>query len=231
MSVEQLLFDLPRRTAQGRAEFFVSDANRDALGLIDRWPHWPERRLALVGAEGSGKSHLAAVWAADTGARIVAARDLTPDDVPALQANGRVVVEGLDAIDGRAPAEEALFHMINLVAAEGEALLLTARTPPAQARWHLPDLASRLAASTMVALQPPDDALLQAVLAKLFRDRQLTADDGVIPYLATRMERTLAAASRTVDMLDEAAMRGHKRLTARFAGRVLGWRDDPASRS
>ena len=67
----QLVLDLPVRPALGRADFFVSPANRLALAQVESWPGWPSGRLAVTGPEGAGKTHLAHVWAARAGARII----------------------------------------------------------------------------------------------------------------------------------------------------------------
>ena len=144
MSARQLSFDLPVRTALGRADFFVSPANADAVALIEGWQDWPSRKLLLAGSAGAGKTHLAHVWAEQAGARIVAAGQLAQADIPAL-ATGPLAVEDAHAIARDRAAEEALFHLHNLVLAEGHALLITAREAPALWDLGLPDLASRMA--------------------------------------------------------------------------------------
>jgi chromosomal replication initiation ATPase DnaA len=83
------------------------------------------------------------------------------------------------------------------------------------------DLASRLKALPVVTLAPPDEALLRAVLVKLFADRQLTVDESLIGYLATRIERSFAAARAVVAALDEEAMRRQRPLTRALAAEVL----------
>src|SRR5262249_46367837 len=148
-------------------------SNEAALSLVERWPDWPDRALAIVGPEGAGKSHLAAIWADITGARRVSARVLDETDLPAALATGALVVE--DAAEG--VDERALFHLLNLMRQQNAFVLITARTPPAMWRVPLADLASRLRAIPTVQLRPPDDALLRAVMVKLFADRQLAVDE------------------------------------------------------
>ena len=95
--------------------------------LVDAWPDWPARAIALVGPEGSGKTHLATIWAAAAGARVTSARMLAEADLPAALATGALVVE-----DAAAMADErALFHLINLAREEDAYLLFTARTAAA----------------------------------------------------------------------------------------------------
>jgi chromosomal replication initiation ATPase DnaA len=219
----QLVLDLPARPALGRADFFVSPANRIALAQVDGWPAWPGGRLAVIGPQGAGKTHLAHVWAARAGARVLPAAALPTLDLAVLPADAALAVEDADRLgDLPAPAaaEEALFHLINRLAPAGS-LLLTGR--PAPSRWPvaLPDLASRLAATAPACLEPPDDALLAAVLVKLFADRQLAVAPGLIDYLVSHIDRAFAAAEAAVATLDRAALARHRPLTARLAAEVL----------
>ena len=174
--------------------------------------------MVLAGPEGSGKSHLAAIWGAAAGARFIAARALGEADVPAALATGAVVIE--DAAEGGYD-ERALFHLLNLAREEGAFVLLTTRTAPAGWRFAIRDLGSRLKALPVVALAPPDDELLRAVLVKLFSDRQVAVDESLIGYVATRIERSFAAARAVVARLDDEAMRRKRPLTRALAAEVL----------
>lgn len=218
---EQLAFRLPARPALGRDDFFVSPANAAAVGVVSQDADWPDGKLALVGPEGSGKTHLAHVWAAETGARVVAAADLAAADLPALAAAGRVAVEDVDRMAGDAGAERALFHLHNLLRQGGGRLLLTARMPPARWRVALPDLASRVAGMTVAELAAPDDALLSAVLLKHFADRQIAVAPPLVAYLAARIDRSFAAARDAVERLDRAALSEGRPVTRALAARLL----------
>jgi chromosomal replication initiation ATPase DnaA len=214
----QLSFDLPARPALGRDDFFVSPGNAMAVAMIER----PATgKLVLHGPQGAGKTHLAHVWAERTGAVIRAARDLDDADLLEL-ANSAVVVEDVPRIASDRNAQEVLFHLHNLVLAQGNPLLLTGRGAPSHWGLTLPDLQSRIDGTTAVALALPDDALLAAVLAKLFHDRQITPRAGVIPYLVAHMDRSFAEAARIVAQLDAAALAERRNLTRKLAERVLG---------
>ncbi|MCB2110042.1 MAG: chromosomal replication initiator DnaA [Defluviimonas sp.] len=222
----QLTFDLPARIALGREDFFVAAPNALALAALDR-DDWPQRKMLLIGPEGAGKSHLARVWAADSGAAIVAADALAggPGGLPATAqmapATLALVVEDADRIAGDRAAETALFHLHNHHLAEGGRLLLTARAPAGAWGLVLPDLLSRLEATELARLLPPDDRLLAAVLVKLFADRQLLVAPDLIDWLLRHMERSFAAAHATVARLDAAALSARRPLTLRFARTVL----------
>ncbi len=218
----QLTFDLPAKPALGRDDFFVSPANAVAVAALEDWPGWPQRKLALIGPTGSGKTHLVHVWAAETGGHVLSAANLANADIEALASGGsKLAVEDADGIAGDAQAEQALFHLHNFVLAEAGVLLLTGTAPPRQWALTLPDLASRLQATGVVRLDAPDDALLRAVLLKLFADRQLAVPPPVIDYLITRMERSFDGAQRLVAVLDRAALAEQRSITRALATAVL----------
>jgi chromosomal replication initiation ATPase DnaA len=214
----QLALALDHPESLAREDFLSGSANASALELIESWPDWASRSAILTGPEGSGKSHLAAVWAEAAGARIVGARSLEAGMVPRALATGAVVIE--DVMPG-AFDERALFHLLNLARQDEAFVLLTARVLPAEWGVVLRDLASRLEALPIVSLTPPDDLLLRAVLVKLFADRQLVVDEHLIAYLTTRIERSFAAARAIVARLDAESMGRKRPLTRALAAEVL----------
>ncbi len=217
----QLAFDLPAPPSLRRADFFVSASNALALRSVEGWAGWPGGKLALAGPPGSGKTHLAHVWAAEAGALLLPGAALAGADVAMLAAHGRVAVEDAGAVAGDQAAERALFHLHNMVLAEGGRLLLTDTAPPARWPVALPDLASRLAATTLAGLEPPDEALLSAVLVKLFADRQIAVPQALIPWLTVRMERSLAAARDLVARIDARSLAEGRPVTRSLAAAVL----------
>lgn len=213
--LRQIPLDLPHRAAMSRADFLAGEANAEALDLFDRWPLWPPNGVLLTGPAGSGKTHLVEIWRNASGATVIPARNL--DFETADVASPAVAVEDLQAgpID-----QEALFHLLNLARERKIPVLLTSRFPPAALPFRIPDLVSRLRAAQPAFLAAPDDALLRRVLAKLFADRQVTVDPGVIDFLALRMERSLEAAGLLVDRLDRAALAQGAPISKRLAAVV-----------
>jgi chromosomal replication initiation ATPase DnaA len=220
-SPRQLALALEHAESFARENFLAGPSNEAALGLVERWPDWPDRGLVLVGPEGSGKSHLAAIWARLSGARLVAARALDAVNPPATLVTGALVVEDLVA---GAFDEHALFHLLNLVREQAAWLLITARQAPAMFAIGLPDLRSRLVALPLARLGVPDDALLRAVIVKLFADRQLAVDENVVSYLVTHVERSVSAARAAVERLDREALRLKRPVTRALAAELLGGR-------
>jgi chromosomal replication initiation ATPase DnaA len=214
----QLVFDLAHRQALGVEDFLVSSSNDAAVEMVDRWPDWPHPAAIVAGPQGSGKSHLANVWRLRSGAGVVTAAELDDARVAALEPGATLVVEDLD----RGIADEkVLFHLLNRARESKLSVLLTSRTPPGEQEFHVPDLRSRLRALPIVLVQPPDEALLKAVLVKLFADRQLNVEPPVIDYLSLRMERSMAAASRIVAAIDRLALATHRKVTRPLAAEAL----------
>ena len=218
MVPRQLALALEHAPSFARDNFLEGPSNAAALALITRWPDWPSLNLLVVGPQGAGKTHLASIWAETVGARVVSARMLGEVSVPTALATGALVVEDLapQQLD-----ERALFHILNLARAERASILLTARTSPAAWRLDIPDLASRLREVPVVSLAPPDDALLRAVLVKLFADRQLAVDESLIAYVMTRIERSFGAAQAVVAALDSEALRQKRPVTRMLAAELL----------
>ena len=221
MTKRQFTLDFDHRPALGSDDFIVAGANRDAVAWIDRWPDWPTVGTVLVGPAGSGKTHLTNVWKSRSNARHLDHRILATSPTDALiSEQPAIVFDGLDSSIGRA-AETALLHVLNMLAERDGSVLLTARIAPAQLPLSLPDLASRVRAMPVVVLQQPDDALLGAVLRKLFADRQLMVGHDVIRYLVHRGERSFAAARGHVEALDRAALERKREVTVPLVRDIL----------
>jgi chromosomal replication initiation ATPase DnaA len=214
----QLAFTLPHAESLTRDNFLEGPANEAALTLIERWPDWPNHIMVLAGEEGSGKSHLASIWAERSGARSIAAHALTPTSVPSALATGALVVEDLkeNGFD-----ERALFHLMNLAREDDAFVLITARVLPSAFEIELRDLRSRLRAVPVVPLAPPDDLLFRALIVKFCADRQMAVDESLVGYLVSRIERSYAAARRAVELLDSEALRLGRPVTRALAADLL----------
>jgi chromosomal replication initiation ATPase DnaA len=212
----QLALALSHAESFTRDDFLAGPANAAGLALIESWPDWPNPIMLLAGPEGSGKSHLAAIWAEQSGARVTSAHALTAAGVPTALATGALVIEDLKSSD---IDERALFHLLNLAREEDAFVLITARTAPANI--ELRDLRSRLRAIPTVQLLPPDDQLFRALIVKFCADRQLAVDESVVSYLTNRLERSYAAARRTLELLDSEALRLGRPVTRALAAELL----------
>lgn len=210
----QLRLDFKRPDRFARADFAIGPSNLRAVDALDAWADWHNGCLALIGPEGAGKTHLARAWALEVGALVAERHGADLDS-----AAGRpVLIEDVD----RGVDEETLFHLINMAARPGGALLLTARTPPLTWSARLPDLRSRLNALSVVEIEEPDDAVLEGALRKFFRERSIRAPADVYPYLLRRMERSIPAARDLVEQLDDAADQEQRPISRALARQIMG---------
>lgn len=178
----------------GPADFVTGDCNRIAAGWIADPARWPMPRTVLLAPAGAGKSHLAGLFAA---------------------AGGMV----FDDADGNTDGE-AMFHAWNAATATAP-LLFAARRAPRFWVHGLPDLASRLAATPLVRIDQPDDALVAAVLEKRFADAGLRVPADVIGFLALRIERSFAGVSDAVARLDALSLAERRAITVPLARDLL----------
>ena len=218
----QFRLKLDRQEAFRREDFVVSPSNAEAVKALDSWPAWHGGCLALIGPEGAGKSHLAQSWARVAGAAVVAAKGRV--DLGALQ--GRPVLYE-DADRDRTRRDDILFHLINMAGQAGGGLLVTARAPPSGWPAALPDLRSRLNAMPVAQILEPDDAILEQVLRKFFRERNIKPTEDVFPYLLRRIERSAPKALEMVKRLDEAADAEGRAISRALARQIL--EEDPST--
>jgi chromosomal replication initiation ATPase DnaA len=217
----QLTFAFDHRPALSGEDFLVAPNNSEAVAWLDRWPDWPSPVLAVHGPPACGKTHLAQVFMARSGAVLVAPEAIAESDPGLLLGDARAcVIDDAEALvtEGR---EEALLHFYNTVSEASRHLLLTSLRAPARWGAGLADLRSRLVAATTVAIGPPDDALIAAVLVKLFADRQLRVDEDVVSYMMARMERSLEEARRLVGLVDGTALAEGRKITVPLVRQVL----------
>lgn len=215
--------DLGHAPGLSRDDLIVSPANAEAVELIDRWPEWPSPVVVLAGPPGSGKSHMAAIWRDVSGAVTLSATSLGAE---ALHRVGSGTPALIDDVDTGTLDETGLFHLINAVRAAGTQLFMTARRFPAAWGVSLPDLVSRLKAAATVEIREPDDALLAAVITKLFADRQVEVEPHTVQFLARRIERSLAAAIRVVERLDHMALERKSPITRALAAEAVSALDE-----
>lgn len=198
----QIPLSFPVVASMAREDFLVSESNREALAWVERWPDWGAPVLYLYGPEGCGKTHLAHIWKGMAG-------------------GAAQIIDGFDAIPGDRAREEELFHLYNRVRLTPGSVLITGFKPLSLYDFAVPDLASRLRSCPQVALGAPDEDLLYMLLVKLFADRQMRIDAGVISYCVARMERSFAAARDLVARLDTASMTDKKPVGIGMARSIL----------
>jgi chromosomal replication initiation ATPase DnaA len=214
----QLTFRWPHSPSFEREDFLPAPSNREALSAIELWPNWAGRMLTLVGPGGAGKSHLGTIWARASGAITVSGEAL---DEQSVEACGRARAVLFEDADRAWQAEALFFHVVNMALQNDVWMLLTCRTPPNAWGLKTPDLLSRLRLAPVVRLAAPETELTEAVLFKLFSDRQLQVEPHVISYIALRIERSLGVAREIVAALDSEALTQGRRVTRAMASEAL----------
>lgn len=213
MTPRQLALAFPHEPRFAGQDFLPAPSNEAARAWLARPAEWPQRRLALWGAEGSGKTHLLHVWAERSQAAL--------RDGPTLRFDGSFPDRPLAIDDADLAPERALLHVLNAAAEAGQPALLAARLPPARWAVRLPDLASRLRAITAVELRAPEDALLRTLLARLLVERQLAVPGPIQDDLLLHLPRTQGAMREIAARLDHASLAEARRVTRPLARRVL----------
>ncbi len=214
---QQLILNLQHRPAFGRDDFMVTECNQEALSFIELWPNWPGPLVWLCGPPGCGKSHLAAVWQEQSGANQLDQSQIISDSIGITRDFCCFFIDLLEGIEN----ERSWLSFYNAVTEQGGSILVTSLFPPATWNFLIPDLGSRLRAAPVIKIAKADDELLEAVLIKLFIDRQLHVQPEVISYLLRRMDRSLAAAREIVELLDNAALAEKRMITVPLARSVI----------
>jgi chromosomal replication initiation ATPase DnaA len=198
----QIVLDLPASAPRlTRDAFLVSQSNQAALATLERWKKSAEPLLVICGPAGAGKTHLAGILALET-------------------SNAAPLVSIIDDVDRRLPAAEIL-ETIEDARARGERLVLAGRDDPRDWAAGLKDLETRLGAAVRISLEEPDEALLRAVILKLFRDRQLRANEAIADYAVHRIPKTFVAAQRFVSALDAASIEKGKPVGLKLAREIV----------
>ena len=216
--IHQRIFEFDLIPAVGGQDFLVAPSNKEAVNWLDRWPDWQVPAIVIYGSPGCGKSHLANLFMAKSGAVLVTPGLLQQTGVSKLLENVRscVVEDAETGID-----EEAFLHLYNGLSSAGGHMLITATKPPSRWSISLKDLESRLKSMPSVEIGLPDDRLLEAVLVKLFSDQQLLVGAEVISYLLPRIERSLAAARQIVKKLDRHSLSTGRKISLPLVRKVL----------
>ncbi len=221
--MSQLALPLGLLPRYGREDFLVGKPNAAAFAYFERWPRWLAPALLLIGPEGAGKTHLAAIFTEVSRARRLRADYLTRESLKELVALPAVVLEDADRFP---PDEAALFHLLNLARERGIFVVVTARRAPEDWGVQTPDLLSRLRREPRLELGEPDDALLGALLLKHFADRQIALDAAVARYALARIERSHAGVQNFVAALDSESLRRKKPVTRGLVAELLGGQED-----
>ena len=227
---EQLILDWPVNVTFAEEDFLTSKSNEDAVKWVDNWPNWQRgvdnfHCLIIYGPQGCGKTHLSHVWKKISCAKNISSAQLNENDFISDD-HVNFIIEDVDEHLNSDIIATNLLHLYNWSKEKGGFLLLTAKNHPKQWLVELADLSSRLLASEIVKIKPPDDNLLKAVIIKQFSDRQMTVSKEVLGYLVSRTERSFAAVRKLVHDIDKLSLIEKKKITIPIVKRVLNKMDE-----
>lgn len=217
--VRQLVLDLGHSESTSEADFIVSAGNELAYAHILAFPDWPGPLTLIVGPPKVGKSHLAGIWRERADALVA-----SPDTIAALaQEAGQqpVLVENADE---RGYPEAGLFHLLNQSMRDRRPVVMTARMEPQDWPLATEDVRSRVRLAARFDLAADDDMQLSQMFVKLFSDRQIAVDPGVIGYLVKRMERAPQEAVALVSLMDGIALSRRSAVTRGIAADAIAAR-------
>ncbi len=218
MTDRQLVFDIAPTPSFAAEDYVSGTANLAALELVQGLA-WPTPVGILIGEPGSGKTHLAHVFA-DRWERVVWSE---ADNIPDLQTPAgpaqAVVLDGLESRVGG--NEDAVFHTLEAARASQCPVLVTSTKAPEMLGLSRPDTVSRLRAGVRASIEMPDQGLFLAIAVKQFTDRQLMVDPAVADYLLQRMERSYANLQRLIALIDEQSLAAGRSITKPLARDVL----------
>lgn len=220
----QLPLALPILERFEREDFLVGEANELAYATLEQWPDWPDPVMLLLGPPGSGKTHLASIWAKRAHAWSVVSTDISHRPAAELLSSTAVLIED---VDRGLPDEAAFFHLLNIAREKKCFVLLTARTPPGDWGIKTMDLLSRLRLAPRIDLREPDDALMAGLLVKFFVERQMVVDMQVVDFIRSRIDRSVASVRDFVDALNSESLARKKRITRNLAREL--WKSHPES--
>ena len=210
---------LPSRRPSFRQEdYFVSFSNRQAYEWVLH-QHWTSHCTVLVGPHCSGKTHLGRIWASRNSALVVSGHALNTLEID--QQPKRLFVDDAEIVAGDRDRELNLLYRFNILSRTGGSLLLSSIIPPTRWRFDLADLRSRLEGSALTEIPGPDEKLLQALIAKLFADRQISVGRHVVRYIAERSRRSYQAVHEMVEQLDMVSLEAGRPISLPMVRQIL----------
>ena len=221
MYKDQLIIDMPKRSALDREDFMVNECNQEAIQFIDNFYQRKMKSGVLIGPKGSGKSHLVNVFCKNfEKEKWIISEKKEKDIYKVFQENNVVIIEDIDLI-ASLDEEKYLFHSINLSKELDKILLLTSGLDLSKINIKTPDLRSRLDSIQSVNILEPNDDLMNILILKLFHDRQILIKPNIISYLMQRVERSYLGISEIVDLIDNVSLSKKKSISINLIKELL----------
>ena len=218
--VQQLTLDIEPKVAYSRYDFLVLPENEHIMRVLEDTSLWKSHCLILCGEKGSGKTHLAHIFADLYKGKslIMNAHDVREETIPVLVSKYKyIVLENA----GEGVPEINLFHLFNFAKDEGVKLLITAEKPFTEWGLERRDLYTRLATVMVLRIPEPTDEMMTALLTKMFADKQIYVADEVFSYIITHTERSFKSIRNIVERADKLSLQEKRKITVPLIKKVV----------
>ncbi|MDR0677237.1 MAG: hypothetical protein LBF57_00985 [Holosporaceae bacterium] len=216
--MQQEIFEFPQIDRLDWSDFVVSEENRKAVRYLIEWPNWESNGIIIYGESGTGKTHLAALWAQTANAVYILKESLNYDPRDLFNAECNFV---LDNFDYYLKNQNWLFHFLNIIKEKKRYFLILSRNSPMSMDVDLKDLKSRIFSSVCVNIKSPGDDLLLKISRKIAKDLQISVSDNMLEYILALVDRKVTCISNVLKMLDKLSLRLKVPLSISFAKKYL----------
>jgi DnaA-homolog protein len=145
--------------------------------------------------------------------------EYSPAIFEALENQACICIDDVDAIVGNREWEEALFHFYNRARENKTQLLMSAKKPPQQLSFLLPE--SRLSCALILEVKNLSDAEKIQALKMRAALRGFILSDEVSHYLIHHYSRNMRDLFSVLEKLDHASLAAKRKLTIPFVKSVI----------
>lgn len=201
-------------------DFVMSEENLDAVSSLTKWPQWITNGLIIHGEPGTGKTHLAALWAQSANAIYVLNESLKHNTRDLFQNNCNFVIDNFENF--LTTSNYAwLFDFLNIAKEKNRSFLILAKKHPQSWGITLKDLSSRIFTIPCVKIHQPNDELLLKIAQKISKDLQISIQKDVLQYLLNFIPRDVKSIWSLLKTLDQLSMQKHKSINLAFVKNYL----------
>jgi chromosomal replication initiation ATPase DnaA len=213
--MQQEVFDFHKEERLDWNDFIESEENRNALSYLTKWPFRDSHGLIIHGESGTGKTHLAALWAQTANAIYVLGESFNHNPRDLFGSECNFVFDNFDTLI-KHENYDWLFHFFNIVKEKNKSFLILSRLHPSLWNVELNDLRSRLFTLPAVAIDAPRDDLLLKISQKIAKDLEIIISNDAMKYVLNTVERNVSSVAAVLKVLDKLSLQQKKTLSLSF---------------
>jgi len=176
--------------------------------------------IFVWGSSESGKTHLAQALCNQFDSTSSSAvylpldnEQLMPEILNGMSSMDLVCLDNIDAIEGNAGWETAIFDLYNNIKMEGNSLVMFGSSAPNQMLIQLADLSSRLAAMEVYKLVSLDEQQKISFFQQRAENRGIEITDEVASFVLSRHSRSVTDLIDLLDLIDHSTIALKRRVT------------------